>query len=48
MDMLHQLLQRLAPGEPRTWLFLAVVVAYGVAGWYCADFLFDMLERKEN
>ncbi|MFC0403155.1 hypothetical protein [Paraburkholderia rhizosphaerae] len=46
MDMLHQLIHAL--GEPRTWLFVATAVACGVAGWYCADFLFDALHGKEN
>jgi hypothetical protein len=48
MDALHQLLQHLALGEPRTWLFVAVTIACAIAGWHCADFLFDTVTRTEE
>jgi hypothetical protein len=48
MDTLHQLLQHMALGELRTWLFVATAIACGVAAWHCADFLFDALYHTED
>jgi hypothetical protein len=51
MNTLDTLLSLFHPGalsEARTWLCLAALAAAGVAGWYCADLLYEFVHRNKG
>lgn len=48
METIKSLLHGGLLHEPRTWLFVATMIAACVAGWYSGDVLFDHYHKDRD